>query len=219
MVFVWRGVVDLRRGLILGISMFLGALLARKPNMQNLCALFVLVVFSAGIAPALDCPREVASEPSELVQFLKTQASIAAPGCVTQAITRLSNFRTPLGSAVLIDLLDFRRPESLKEKYHLGDTNDKYPAVPALFSVGLPAIPPLLIRLQSGKLSEVARANAIRVVVFIHRENPPEAVRNFKEAAGKAHTQEEASRLRSCARDAVAFCSEGWRARCSEEVK
>ena len=166
-----------------------------------------------------DCSSVTSSGPSDLIKFLKTEASKADPACVAQAITRLGDSRSPSGVEVLVDLLDYKRPASIKEKYHLSDSNDTFPAVPALFSIGMPAVPGLLAALQSGRVSGAARSNGIRVIAAIYRDTPPKAIKILKEAASTAKNSEDATRLESCAKDAIAFCSENWHARCLEELK
>ena len=115
---------------------------------------------------------------------------------------------------VLVGLLDFRRPESVTEKAHLFDMHDKFPAVSALLSIGTPAVPALLARLQSGQATDVARSNGIHAVALIYRDDPPQAVKAFVNAAANAKTQAEAVRLESCAKDAVNFCAKSWHDRC-----
>jgi hypothetical protein len=173
----------------------------------------VLVVLAANPARTLDCADLAASKPDDLVQFLQTQARHADPDCVARAIVRLGDFRAPSGVEALVDLLDFQRPESPREKAHLFDMHDKFPAVSALLSVGMPAVPVLIARLQSGQLTDIARSNGVHAVALIYRDNPPRAIA-FRKAAASAKSQEEAARLESCARDAIRFCSKTWHSRC-----
>ena len=95
----------------------------------------------------------------------------------------------------LIDLLDFQRPESEGEKLHLFDAHDKFPAVPALFSIGLPAVPKLIAKLQDAQTTEKVRSNAIRTIFTIYRENPVQAITVLMDAAHAAKTQDQAVRL------------------------
>lgn len=178
---------------------------------------FLILVTS--FSRALECPTAVESNPADLVQFLQTQARTADPECVTRAIRRLGEFRSSSGAAVLVDLLDVRRPDSEAEKISLFDMHDRFPAIPALFAVGSSSVPALLEKLKSGKASQTARSNGIRVIVLINRDSPPEAVKILKRAASNAKNSEEAEQLESCARDAVAFCAEKWRAQCEDEAR
>ena len=200
----------------------LGSFTSRKesPKMKKSFVLSLfLVMLVPGLARALECPEAVESTPADLVQFLEMQARTADPECVTRAIGRLGEFRSPLGTAVLVDLLDFRRPDSEVERLHAFDMHDRFPAVPALFGVGNPAVPALLLKLENVKTSPTARSNGIRAIAFIYRESPPEAVKIMKKAASTAKDQGDAVRLESSAKDAVAFCSEKWRAQCENEAK
>ncbi len=166
----------------------------------------VLALCLVGSVGAIDCSDIPASKPNELVQFLKTQARDADPDCVSRAITRLGDFRTDSGTDVLIDLLDFQRPESESEKLHLFDAHDKFPAVPALFSIGLPAVPKLIAKLQDAQTTETVRSNAIRTIFTIYRDNPPQAITVLMDAAHAAKTQDQAVRLESGAEDAIKLC-------------
>jgi hypothetical protein len=181
--------------------------------------LFILIAFTGVLASATECPEVASAGVPELVQYLKTKSSTADPTCVAQAITRLGNFRSILGVQVLVSLLDYRRPESEKERYHLYDAHDIFPAVPALVSIGEPAVPGLIAKLQTGDMSRVARSNGIRAIVFIYSANQLRAITILRKAAANAPNQEAAARLESCARDAIAFCGEKWRVKCEEALK
>jgi hypothetical protein len=171
---------------------------------RALVLIFILSLVSA--ANAMDCSDIASSKPSDLVQFLKTQGREADEECVSQAIVRLGGFRTTSGIDVLIDLLDFQRPQSTSEKLHLFDPHDKFPAVQALFGAGLPAVPQLIRKLEDGRATEVVRANAIRTVVLIYRDDPSKAITRFMHASRTANGQGQAVRLEACAKDAVKFC-------------
>ena len=182
--------------------------------LRNSFFVFVLAFLLVNSALALNCPDLVSYEPNNLIQFLKAHGRDADADCVSQAITRLGGFRTSSGTDVLADLLDFRRPDSASEKLHLFDAHDRFPAVPALFSIGLPAVPALLSKLQSGEGNEEVRSNGIRALVTIYRDNPPEAIAVLMKAAAAATTETEAVRLESCAKDGVSFCGQTWKDRC-----
>jgi hypothetical protein len=186
--------------------------------LRNRLLVSVLATLLLNSALALDCPDVVSYKPNNLIQFLKAHGRNADPDCVSQAITRLGGFRTPSGADVLLDLLDFQRPESEGEKLHLFDAHDKFPAVPALFSIGFPAVPALLSKLQSGEGNELVRSNGIRALVTIYRDNPPDAIAALMKAAAAAKTETEAVRLESCAKDGVSFCGKTWKDRCEAAI-
>src|SRR5215813_8847517 len=143
---------------------------------RNFILCVILVALVTSFVRALECPAAVESTPADLVQFLQTQARTADPECVTRAIRRLGESRSTLGAAVLVDLLDFRRPDSEAEKMRIFDMHDRFPAIPALFGVGNSAVPALLEKLKTGKASQMARSNGIRAMVLINRDSPQEAV-------------------------------------------
>lgn len=182
--------------------------------LRNRLLVSVLAALLLNSAWGLDCPDVVSYTPNNLIQFLKAHGRNADPDCVSQAITRLGGFRTPSGADVLLDLLDFQRPESEGEKLHLFDAHDKFPAVTALFSIGFPAVPALLSKLQSGEGNELVRSNGIRALVTIYRDNPPDAIAALMKAAAAAKTETEAVRLESCAKEGVSFCGKTWKDRC-----
>ena len=163
---------------------------------------------------AVDC-NEIVSQKKvdDLISFLKMRAQKSDPESVSQAITRLGDLRAPSGVEVLITFLDFERPQSRRERAGVADMHDKFPAVPALVSIGVPAIPALLETLK-GEMNQAARENAIRSVVFSHDDDPPRAIGIFKLASAKARTKEGSLHMESSAREAVKFCSSSWRYRC-----
>lgn len=154
----------------------------------------------------------------QLLDFLQHNSRTADPQCVTEAITRAGVLRTPAATEVLITLLDFERPETAMEKMHISSLHDKFPAVPALFAVGKPAVPALIRRIQTGELTDVAQRNSLRALLAIYRESPPEAILTLKTAAAKANNQADAVRLESSMRRAVGFCAKSWRERCNAVI-
>jgi hypothetical protein len=186
---------------------------------RSLIPMMVSLLLSAGFAGATDCPKQVESNPADLVQYLETQGRTADPECVTKAIGRLGEFRSPAGVPVLIDLLDFRRPDSDAERMRLFDMHDRFPAVSALFAVGAPAIPALIAKLQTGRASQTERTNGIRAIMSMQRNSPPDGVKILKKAAANAKDPEQSTQLDLAARDAAALCSEKWRSQCEDAAR
>ena len=177
--------------------------------------IFVLVCLFVISTQALDCNEVVSQKKSDdLISFLKTRAQQMDAECVSRAITTLGDLRAASGADALASFLDFERPQSERERAGVADPHDKFPAVPALVSIGLPAVPTLMRKLQGGEMTKVARQNAIRSIVLIHSEDPSRAIETLKRAATETRTQEESLRMESSARDAIRFCSKSWRDRC-----
>jgi len=165
-----------------------------------------------------ECARVAGLEADALISYLKSVTAGTDPECISQAVTKLGALRAVRGVDALVDFLDFQRPQSEREKYHVADMHDKYPAVSAIMSVGLPAVPPLVAKLGGGQMSQIARYNGLRTLGFIYRDNPTEAIRALKLAAAKAEKPDEAYRLNSCAKDLVPFCADSWRGRCESAL-
>jgi hypothetical protein len=181
----------------------------------------VVLVALCGESWGGEC-REVEGMASEaLVSFLRTNASNADPQCVTDAIWQLGESKSASRAAidVLISLLDFRRPQTNPERMHISINRDWFPAVSALFSIGKPAVTPLIATLKSGQMSETARQNGIRAILAIYRDDPPQAVVALKNAAAAAHSEAEAVTLEQCAKDAVSRCSKSWKDRCEAALR
>lgn len=181
----------------------------------------VLGVLVCAQLQAADCAevKEISSE--KLINYLKTNARTGDPKCVTEAIYTLGESKSggKHATEVLINLLDFRRPETDREKMHVSSTRDWYPAVPALLEIGKAAVEPLITSLGNGQMSETARKNAIRAIVYLNREDPPQAVTMLKRAAVNAGTQAEAIALETGAKEAANSCSKSWKSRCEAALQ
>src|SRR5689334_20688522 len=101
------------------------------------------ILFASWVLGA-DCAGVQNAAASQLIAYLKSSAINAEPECVTVAIRRLGDLRDASGTSALISALDFARPKSVKEEAGLSDLHDRYPAVPALFSIGPNAAPALV---------------------------------------------------------------------------
>ena len=94
--------------------------------LRNCFYMLVLAFLLVNPALALNSPDLVSYEPNNLIQFSKAHGRNADADCVPQAITRLGRLRIRFGVDVLVDLLDFRRPDSPGKKLHLFDPHDKF---------------------------------------------------------------------------------------------
>ncbi|MGH9508582.1 MAG: hypothetical protein ACRD2M_01480 [Terriglobales bacterium] len=169
-----------------------------------------------GQIEAADCEAFKDLQPKDLVVFLRTSAHAADPQCVTDAIIRLGDSRPKERGSIelLISLLDFRRPETEAERMHVSSNRDWFPAVSALVGAGKPAVEPLIERLKTNEMTETARQNGIRALLYIHSGDPPQAVDALMKAAKAATSQVEAVALETTARDAAKQCAKSVRNRC-----
>lgn len=158
---------------------------------------FLVVVVCCAPVRA-QCNAE-AMKVEQLIEYLKNVTATTNSDCVTRAVRRLGDFRDPSGVDVLARFLDFQSPMSERERFHVADMHDQYPAVPALMSIGLPALPTLIRKLETGELSQTGRDNTLRTISLIYRDTPVEGIRILKKASAEATTSVEASRLESAA--------------------
>jgi HEAT repeat protein len=126
----------------------------------------------------------------------------------------LGTSKDPIAIPILIELLGFERPETEAEKLGVSSMQDKFPAVPALFSMGKPAVPALIDNLRTKDLDPVVRKNALRALIMLHRDNPPDAILELKNARSKAKLGPETDRLQSVLDDSTQTCPKSWRERC-----
>ena len=149
-----------------------------------------LVLAICGQTYAADCEDLNQMSPEGLVNFLRTSAESADPECVVKAINSLGAMR-PKDKATIelfIDLLDFREPQSDLHRY-IASSHEPFPAMSALSSAGTLALEPLIARLQSGRMTDTARENAIRLIFFMHSKDPVKAVLLLRKAADRVPTQ------------------------------
>jgi len=168
-----------------------------------------LVLAICGQTYAADCEDLNQMSPEGLVNFLRTSAKTADQQCVVKAIKGLGASRPKERATIelLIDLLDFREPQPELLRKHFSSSHEPFPAVSALLSVGTPALEPLIARLQSGRMTDTARENAIRLIFFLHTKDPVKAVLLLRKAADRAPTQVAFAELESAARDMAKLCS------------
>lgn len=183
-------------------------------NRLSIAWVTMLALLLGPPALAADCP--ISNLPGgELVAWLTANRDIADPECVAAAISRLGELKNASAVPVLIDLLAFERPETDREKLHISTTHDRFPAVPALSSIGEAAVPPLLRRIRTEDLTPIFRKNALRALILIYRENPVRAVKALQQDVPNAKTAAETDRLRSAMNETILTCPNTWRARCA----
>jgi hypothetical protein len=154
-----------------------------------------------------------------MVSFLNVEARTADPECITTVIGRLGNSRDVSAVPVLIRLLDFQRPLTQRERAGITIMRGHFPAVSALFSIGLPAVPVLVKSIRLGELNPTSKKNAVEAVATIFRENPDQAVALLMKAARESTIPAEKENLESSAHEAAAhFCGVRWREKCANEL-
>jgi hypothetical protein len=193
------------------------------------CSIFFLVL-SKGPCFGQECPEfeKMRSNEHALAQLLRNQESARrSPDCTIFALRRLGelnydgkSMKGGLGTNVVAELLteylDFERPRLEFEPLGVGGNSDLYPAVPALVEIGSAAQPALLKAITSEKTSDVARENAVTVMMYLHRENQAIAVKVIKIAARNEKDADAAERLRQASNEAADRCNPDARTECQK---
>ena len=180
--------------------------------------LLVVTLLLAQLVAATECAEVQNSNSAQLIAFLKESGGSSESGCVAQAIVRLGAWRDPAGTAVLISFLAFQRPATELEEGGLVDLHDRYPAVPALFSIGSEAVPALVNAIASGQLNDLATRNAIRAVSLIYRDTPPDSIKVFQKAGKSSNDPASRKRLQLAAEAAAKLCISSWHERCEHQL-
>ena len=156
---------------------------------------------------------ENASSP-DLVQFLNGVTPDQQNGdCVTWAIRKLGDQRYEPAIPVLLQLIDFRRPPTGRERagfvMHPLFVSDLYPSAGALYLIGRRALPGILLTIESEAVSTTARENAIFVLMEMFRDTDehPKAIAVLKQKETQAKDDKTKQKLRWATQKAVSWCN------------
>jgi len=178
-------------------------------NWTKLLLVWVFSLFVLNSALGQGCPSLRDAQPAELVSFL----SAAMPDqsnseCIAWAIKTLGAKKYEAALPVLARYLDFKRPPNELEKdgvyLHPSSVWQVYPAAAAFDEFGEKALPTLINVIRSASATELARQNAIAVLMAIHKYETPKGVALLKEEEVKATDDSSKRRLRSAISIAVA---------------
>jgi hypothetical protein len=99
------------------------------------------------------CTALDGADPQTLIEYLESSRNMQAPDCMTYAIDKLGQQQRAEASSVLTAYLDFQRPGTEPDPHKPLITRDPismgdiYPAIDALFKIGMPAVPSLVHRI------------------------------------------------------------------------
>jgi hypothetical protein len=199
---------------------------------NDLYSSIFFLILSKGPCVAQECPEFVKMRSNEhaLAQFLQNQESARRfPECTILVLRRLGDLnydgksmKGGLGTNVVAELLteylDFERPRLEFEPLGVGGNSELYPAVPALVEIGSAAQPALLKAITNEKTSDVARENAVTVMMYLHRENQAMAAKAIKMAARNEQNVDAAGRLRQASNEAAERCNPAARSECQRII-
>ena len=148
--------------------------------------LSALLITSATLARGQECENWRNASSTELVSLL----SSAVPDqnnkdCMSWAIAKLGNQRYEAAVPVLIRLLDFKRPLTKSETQgvylHPQTVWELYPAARALDAIGKTALPALVTAIKAESTSDIARVNAVAVLMGMHKYEKEKGVALLKQ--------------------------------------
>ena len=121
------------------------------------------------------------------------------PKRVIAAITDLGNLRATSAIGDLIKVLTFRQTfdHEDEEEISLITPGNRFPAIEALFKIGMPALPALTKVVASSGSKSTRAQNAVYTVMVIFREHPEDGVAYLEEQASHARTSAGAARLKA----------------------
>jgi hypothetical protein len=174
------------------------------PRERNVSVLHILLLLTfSGLAFAQPCSTENANT-DQTIAFLidaKDDSQVTAD-CVTTAIHKLYHVRSKEAIEVLVEYLDFERePDGIMT----GSSMEPFPAVDELFALGRPVLP-ALIHVVAGSASKVARDNAVKTIMLIYRDDPPEGIRLLLSEAAKSQDPDQRTLLRQAASSGLRWC-------------
>jgi hypothetical protein len=175
---------------------------------------FTLMLACVGPVVGQECESLRNAAPDDLTSFLNTAAPDQKNAdCVTSAIRQLGARRHAPAVPTLVKFLDFRRPLDETEKRgaypHLRGVWDMYPAVDALESMGVNALPALLDAIKADSSSLTAQENAIVAWMEIYRRSDehPKAVALLKQAQKRATDTSTRQKLDWAIKKALTWCN------------
>ncbi len=161
------------------------------------------------------CAELEGAKPQAHLEYLQRDRSTLNPSCIINAMGEISlaiegqRFDRHTEGVKTLTYLDYRVPDESKLSGALSLNRNPYPASNALSIIGKPVVPALIEAIANSATSDIARSNAIGVIVALHsREDLSEAVRVLRRAAkAKESADWEASqRLSDAAQKTAGMC-------------
>ena len=188
--------------------------------MKNFKSVLFVAAFTATLSaqcsrwnPQTDFPPA-----QQLVEFLSQKDVLTSePECAAVALELLGHEHAQEHISEIVKFLTFRR------KFYWEGTGfnirpvgeiDHYPAATALFEIGKPALPALLVVIAEGPPDSLKFRNAVNTIMLIHREEPPAAVRLLRRAVVRETDTMRSTNLNAAVAMADSFCSKETRDAC-----
>lgn len=148
--------------------------------MSILIKMFPLLFIGAGLGIGQQCDELKNLGMRDLVHFLETHPpnDRSKPFCTEFVIREIGTHAYAAGIPVVLKFLIFRRELADWEKsgVQLRMGGDPYPAPDALYNFGRAVLPQMAEYLAAGRTTQ-ERANALAVVEYNFRDEPPDGVK------------------------------------------
>ncbi|PYX38474.1 MAG: hypothetical protein DMG81_11625 [Acidobacteria bacterium] len=173
-----------------------------------------------------ECGEARFGSAAEAAEYLQHASAAVTPlVCAQKAFQRIAKATSEEAVPLLLQHLSFKRPLSEGEKHGIfmhGPTPDTlYPAVQALFTIGLPAESGLIGFLaHENNENAVERSNALYALLLIYHGNTLSVIENVMKASKLTRDDSEGSRLRAAAREAATtWCDDRIKEKCKEATR
>ena len=165
---------------------------------MKILAILGLVFATVTVSRGQECPSLKAAKPSELLTLLSTASPDSNNAeCKHYAIMKLAENKSEDAIPLLVRYLEFRAPLTADENkgvsLHPPDNLRTYPAMWALLEYGSSVGPVMVAAIGSESTSELARRNAIEVLMQVQKYHEPYAIsllRKQEIAAANAATRQ-----------------------------
>lgn len=190
--------------------------------MSILIKISPLLLIGAGLASGQQCDELKNLGMEDLVHFLEAHppADRSKPFCTEFALHEIGTHGYAAGIPILLKFLTLRRELTDWEKtgVQLHPGGDPYPGPDALFNFGV-AILPQLVEYLAAERTRQERSNALEVVEYNFRDEPPEGVKFLLNERQKRSSPDAKSSLDLAAEELATRCPPASRDACSAALK
>lgn len=152
----------------------------------------VLVLCSQLSSQPSSCDVLKANSLGAIRQLLQEQDNTRSAPCISAAIDRLGSAHDVKAIPVLALYLDYLDPRT--GPTGASGERPRYPAVTALFQIGIPATKEVVAMIKNGK-TPITRHNAALAYLFIYRDNLAAGLKGLKNEQLKSTVAQDRTRI------------------------
>jgi hypothetical protein len=201
---------------------------SRLGTIRAAALLFAIGIFAGAMpAPGQECNRLKGATTEQLRAFLTvhTPDDRTEPFCTELALRTLGGNRDTASVSLMFEYMTFKRePDDLEKSGMIHRIGTPYPAVEALQGFGPgsgeppQAIIAAVLNYLSQPLTDRQKANAVEILAYYYREQPPVGVRYLLEES-KKRTGSAAEGVKSAAELLAQNCPRKSRESCLQELE